>query len=78
VVECVRGRGAGGFRLGAVTAVRSPGEAGGAGMAVGGDEELREAFNAAAGEGGLLGLGGFRVSLVCLGVEELCSLILLY
>lgn len=71
--ECVRGRSAGGFRLGAVAAVRSPGEGGGAGTAVGGDEELREAFDAAAGEGGLLGLDGFRVSLSKLGLPVCLS-----
>lgn len=57
--------------MGAVAAVRSPGEGSGAGTAVGGDQELREAFDAAADEGGLLGLDGFRVSLVYLGLDEL-------
>lgn len=63
VMRYARGRGARGFRLGAVTAVRSPGN--GAAMttaAVEGGEELREAFEAAVGEDGLLGLDGFRVS----------------
>lgn len=55
-------RGGGGFRLGAVTAVRSPGDGGGASTVVGGGEELKEAFDAAVGEEGLLGLVGFRVS----------------
>ncbi|CAN0290334.1 unnamed protein product, partial [Ectocarpus sp. 12 AP-2014] len=54
-----RGRCAGGFQLGAVTAVRSPGD-GGAATAVEGGEELREAFNAAVGEEEFLGLDGFR------------------
>ena len=51
--------------MGAVTAVRSPGDGGGASTstAVGGGEELKEAFDAAAGEEGLLGLAGFRVRL---------------
>ncbi|CBJ30044.1 expressed unknown protein [Ectocarpus siliculosus] len=55
-----RGRCAGGFQLGAVTAVRSPGDGGGAATAVEGGEELREAFNAALGEEEFLGLDGFR------------------
>lgn len=60
-----RGRGVGGFRLGAVTAVRSPGDGGGTtSTMVGGGEELKEAFNAAAGEEELLGLAGFRVGIV--------------
>lgn len=60
----VRGRGEGGFQLGAVTAVRSPGDGGRVATAVGGDGELRKAFDASAGEEGLLGLDGFRVSVV--------------
>lgn len=59
-----RGRCAGGFQLGAVTAVRSPGDGGGAATVVEGGEELREAFNAAVGEDEFLGLDGFRVGLV--------------
>ncbi|CAM9119069.1 unnamed protein product [Ectocarpus fasciculatus] len=55
-----RGRCAGGFQLGAVTAVRSPGDGGGAATGVEGGEELREAFNAAVGEDEFLGLDGFR------------------
>lgn len=66
----MRGRGSGGFQLGAVTAVRSPGDGAGAVTAVGDEdgEELRKAFDAAAGEEGLLGLDGFRVSVVCVFV----------
>lgn len=48
-----------------MTAVRSPGDSPGSAAAAvveGGEEELREAFDAAAGEEGLLGLDGFRVS----------------
>lgn len=55
-------RGVGGFKLGAVTAVRSPGDGGGSATVVEGGEELREAFDAAVGEKELLGLDGFRVS----------------
>eukprot|EP00752_Nemacystus_decipiens_P009010 g8043.t1 len=54
-----RGHGIGGFRLGAVTAVRSPGDGGGT-TSTAVDEELKEAFDAAAGGAGLLGLAGFR------------------
>lgn len=58
----VRGRGARGFQLGSVTAVRSPGDgAASTATTVGGEEELRGAFDAAAGEDGLLGVDGFRV-----------------
>lgn len=59
-----RGQSAGGFQLGAVTAVRSPGDGGGAATAVEGGEELREAFNAAVGEEEFLGLDGFRVGAI--------------
>lgn len=59
-----RGRCAWGFRLGAVTAVRSPGDGGGAVTAVDGGEELKETFIAAVGEEEFLGLDGFRVGVV--------------
>lgn len=56
-----RGRGEGGFQLGAVTAVRSPGDGAAVTSRVGEEAELRRAFEDAAEEDGLLGLDGFRV-----------------
>ncbi|CAM9171196.1 unnamed protein product [Laminaria digitata] len=57
-----RGRGEGGFQLGMVAAVRSPGDGAAAATAAvgGGGEELEGAYEAAVGEDGLLGLDGFR------------------
>ena len=58
-----RGRCGGGSRLGAVAAVSSPGDGAAAAAAyVEEAEEFREAFDAAAGEDGLLGFDQFRVS----------------
>lgn len=65
----MRGRGAGGFQLGAVTAVRSPGDGGGVATAVDGEGELRKAFDTSAGEEGLLGLDGFRVSVFIVSLQ---------
>lgn len=73
-VHYARGRGARGFRLGAVTAVRSPGDGGGVATAVGEGGELRGAFDASVGEEGLLGLDGFRVRIVvfCCSPSSCC------
>lgn len=59
-----RGRGEGGFQLGAVTAVRSPGDGAAVTARVEEEAELRRAFEDATGEDGLLGLDGFRVRVV--------------
>lgn len=68
-----RGRGEGGFQLGAVTAVRSPGDGAAVTARVGEEAELRRAFETAAEEDGLLGLDGFRVRAVFFFCARFCG-----